>query len=405
MRRIIKNGSVFLSGEGFRRADLMITDGIISEISGELNGDAQVIDATGMLVFPGLVDIHVHGACGCDFSDGDEKSNRIIAEYEASVGVTTICPTTMSMGEEDLIKALKAGKKAMNGNAGKSSRPRARIAGFNLEGPFLALNKKGAQKEEYLRDPDIRFFRELKKASGQNIRLVTLAPELPGAMEFIRSVNRGRSGTRGVTEDDGKKKELIRVSLGHTAADYETCMKCFEMGADHVTHLYNAMSEFGHREPGVIGAAIDGVKIYHRDITAELITDGIHVHDCAIRTAFDLLPGRIALVSDSMRATGLNDGNYYLGGQEVRVIGKRAELFDGTIAGSVSNLYECLIHAVEAGIPMEEAIAAATVVPARSIGIEETAGQIKTGMPADIIIADKTLKRKSRILVSTGNDI
>lgn len=223
--------------------------------------------------------------------------------------------------------------------------------------------------EEDISAPDVDFFRECNSACGGLIRLVTLAPNMEGALEFIEKV----------------KNETV-ISLGHCSADYETAKRAFHAGASHVTHLFNAMNPIEHRAPGLIGAAAET-----ENCMAELICDGIHVHESMVRAAFKLFPGRIVLVSDSMRAAGMKEGIYELGGQQVTVTENRALLPDGTIAGSVTNLYDCMRNAVSYGIPLEEAIAAATMNPAKSIGIFEDTGSLTPGKRADVILTDRNL--------------
>ena len=236
-----------------------------------------------------------------------------------------------------------------------------------MEGPFIDAKKKGAHAEEYIIKPDVDFFLNCNESCGDLIRLVTIAPNMDGAIEFIRRLS---------------DKSII--SLGHTSADYVTSRKAIEAGAHHVTHLYNAMLPMEHRAPGLIGAAAE-----EEHVMAELICDGIHVHESMVRAAFKLFSDRIVLISDSNRATGLKDGTYELGGQEVTGAGKIATLQDGTIAGSVANLFDCMLTAISFGIPPETAIAAATMNPAKSIGIYDTVGSLTVGKKADVLIVNQ----------------
>lgn len=373
---IIQNGLVFRKEGKFERADVRVEDGIISQV-GEINDlrdGEETLEASGKYVVPGFVDIHIHGAAGHDFCDGKEDSLEQIARYERSCGVTAFCPTSMSLPVEELQEILRR----TDEYAGKmSNNDCARILGIHLEGPFLARDRKGAQKEEYLRNPDRKFFQRLQEASGNRILIVTLAPELPGAMEFIREA--------GEHTAPGKK---MTISLGHSEADYGTAMEAFRAGADHVTHLWNAMPGMHHRQPGIAGAAMD-----RGDVTVELICDGQHVHPAMIRGAFRLFgPERICLVSDSMEATGMPDGEYCLGGQKVYKKDGEARLSDGTLAGSVTNLYEGFRRAVRFGVPLEEALRAVTYNPARSIGMEKKVGVIEPGAFADILLLNKELE-------------
>ena len=360
---IIKNGLVFQEDRTFSKKDLYIEDGRIVESADQVT-DRTEVDAEGLYVLPGLVDVHSHGAVGCDFSDGDLEGLKKILAYERSCGVTSYCPTSMTIDTEELRRIFKAMGDFTEGPG------MAHVAGINMEGPFLDVDKKGAHLAEFILAPDAGFFRECNEASGNKIRLVTLAPNVEGAMEFIREV-----------------RDEVVISLGHTGADYETAKAALEAGANHVTHLCNAMLPLEHRKPGLIGAASEDEGCY-----AELISDGIHIHESMVRAVFRMFPGRVVLISDSMRATGMADGTYDLGGQQVTVNGKLATLASGTIAGSATNLYDCMRTAVSFGIPREEAIAAATMNPAKSIGVYDEVGSLTPGKRADVVLADRDLK-------------
>lgn len=362
---IIKNGRVYQENKTFAKKDLYIEGGKIVE-SLEQVTDRTEVDAEGMLVLPGLIDVHSHGAVGHDFSDGDMEGLKKILAYEYAHGITSYCPTSMTIDAEELRKIFRA-MGSFSEEAGESRL--AHVAGINMEGPFLDADKKGAHRAECIMAPDVAFFRECNEACGNLIRLVTLAPNTEGALEFTRQLH-----------------EEVSVSLGHSGADYDTAKAALEAGANHVTHLFNAMMPLGHRAPGLIGAAAEDENCY-----AEIISDGIHVHESMVRAAFKLFPGRIVLISDSMRATGMDNGTYDLGGQQVTVNGKLATLADGTIAGSATNLYDCMRTAVSFGIPLEEAVAAATMNPARSIGIYGEVGSLTPGKRADVLLADENL--------------
>lgn len=359
---IIRGGSVYQEDKCFAERDLYIENGIIVE-SPEQVSDNSVISAEGLLVLPGLIDVHSHGAVGHDFSDGNPEGIRQILAYQLSHGITSYCLTSMSLSKKDLLKAFQSVKDWQDESS------LAHIAGINMEGPFLNASKRGAHREDCILPPDPDFFRECNSACGNRIRLITLAPETEGALELISEL-----------------KNDIVVSLGHSSADYQTAKAAFHAGASHVTHLFNAMSPFGHRNPGLIGAATE-----EQNCMVELICDGVHVHESMVRAAFQLFPDRIVLISDSMRATGMETGTYDLGGQQVTVSAGHAVLSDGTIAGSVLNLFDCMKKAVSFGIPLEEAIAAATMNPAKSIGIYHITGSLTPGKRADIILVDKEL--------------
>ncbi len=359
---IIKNGIVFQEDESFLKKDLYIEKGRIIEDPAQLTDTCEV-DASGLYVLPGLIDIHSHGAMGYDFSDGNTEGLKKILRYEYAHGVTSYCPTSMTIEKEKLQEIFSSMEDWQD------QQDMSHVAGINMEGPFLDESKKGAHRRECILPPDVDFFRELNKSCGNRIRLVTLAPNTENAMEFIREL----------------KDETV-ISLGHTAADYETAREALRQGACHVTHLYNAMMPLGHRAPGLIGAASED-----DNCVAELICDGIHIHESMVRAAFRLFPGRIALISDSMRATGMENGSYDLGGQRVTVKGGLATLEDGTIAGSATNLFDGMRNAVSFGIPLEDAITAATMVPAKSIGIFNDVGSLTPGKRGDVILVDKGL--------------
>lgn len=362
---IIKGGKVFQEDGSFLEQALYINNHRLVD-KAEYQDDGKVIDAEGLLVLPGLVDIHSHGAAGEDFSDGNPEGLKKILQYEKCCGITSYCPTSMTFPKERLRKIFASIK-------GAQTEEGAKVVGINMEGPFLDPAKKGAHVEEWIAAPDAAFVRELNQDVDGLVRLVTLAPNMKGAEEFIKEMH-----------------EEVCISLGHTAADYDCASRAMKLGAHHVTHLYNAMQPFGHRAPGLIGAAMDDPECM-----VELICDGYHIHPSAIRAAFRLFgPERVILISDSMRATGMENGTYELGGQEVTVKDRKAVLKDGTLAGSATNLYGCMCKAVEFGIPLEQAIMAATANPARSIGIFDRVGSIRIGKQADLLLVSENLELK-----------
>ena len=362
---IIKGGKVFQEDGSFLEQALYINDHRLVD-KAEYQDDEKVIDAEGLLVLPGLVDIHSHGAAGEDFSDGNPEGLKKILQYEKRCGITSYCPTSMTFPKERLRQIFASIK-------GAQTEEEAKVVGINMEGPFLDPAKKGAHVEEWIAAPDAAFVRELNQDVDGLVRLVTLAPNMDGAEEFIKEMH-----------------EEVCISLGHTAADYDCASGAMKLGAHHVTHLYNAMQPFGHRAPGLIGAAMDDPECM-----VEMICDGYHIHPSAIRAAFRMFgPERVILISDSMRATGMENGTYELGGQEVTVKDRKAVLKDGTLAGSATNLYGCMCKAVEFGIPLEQAIMAATANPARSIGIFDRIGSIRIGKQADLLLVSENLELK-----------
>ena len=362
---IIKGGKVFQEDGSFLEQAIYINDHRLVD-KAEYQDDGEVIDAEGLLVLPGLVDIHSHGAAGEDFSDGNPEGLKKILQYEKRCGITSYCPTSMTFPKERLRQIFASIK-------GAQTEDGATVVGINMEGPFLDPAKKGAHVEKWIAAPDVAFVRELNQDADGLVRLVTLAPNMDGAKEFIKEMH-----------------EEVCISLGHTAADYDCASRAMKLGAHHVTHLYNAMQPFGHRAPGLIGAAMDDPECM-----VELICDGYHIHPSAIRAAFRMFgPERVILISDSMRATGMENGTYELGGQEVTVKDRKAVLKDGTLAGSATNLYGCMCKAVEFGIPLEQAIMAATANPAKSIGIFDYVGSIRIGKQADLLLVSENLELK-----------
>lgn len=362
----IIGGLVFHEGRGFIKETLYTEGGRFSLSSSE----DTILDAESCYVIPGLVDIHFHGCAGHDFSDASPDGLASIAAYQLSQGVTSICPASMTLSPETLQNICKCAEDFSH----KDGRNGSRLVGINLEGPFISNAKRGAQNPNYIRQADFSLLELLQDYAGGLVKLVTLAPETPGAIDFIRKV---------------KQSELrdISISIGHTQSDYDTAKKAFACGADHVTHLFNAMPPFTHRAPGVIGAAFDT-----SDCFVEIICDGIHIAPSVIRAAFAMFGReRVVLISDSMRATGLSDGNYTLGGLNVQVNGTLATLEDGTLAGSVTNLIECMRCAVSMGIPLETAVQCATINPARSIHIDSDYGSLEVGKVADFLLLDKNL--------------
>lgn len=376
---IIKNAKVFSPEGKFVDQEIYIKDGIFTDRKPE--GDQEVIDASGCYAIPGLTDIHFHGCVGSDFCDGTEEAISTMAKYEASIGVTTMCPATMTLSQEQLMKimtAAKGFKEKQNQNS--EAYPKcASLVGINMEGPFISKEKKGAQNEKYIMQCNEEVFDKLNQASGNLVKLIDIAPEEPNAMEFIKA-----------------KKDEVVISLAHTCADYETAKEAFDNGANHMTHLYNAMKPFTHRAPGPVGAAADDDRVQ-----AELICDGIHIHGAVVRTTFKMFgDDRIILISDSMMATGLDDGDYALGGQPVKVVGNLATLKDGTIAGSATNLMDCIRVAVQKmNVPLESAIKCAAVNSAKCIGIYDQYGSIESGKVANVVLLNqKDLKLNKVIL-------
>lgn len=370
---IIDHVKVFTEDKKFTDGGIVIKDGTIEQVYTEGNRpqtEDEILDGKGMYAIPGLIDLHFHGCKGDDFCDGSRDAIVRIAEYEASVGVTAIAPATMTLPVEELEQILRV---AAEYKKGPHSKKEADFVGINMEGPFISPAKKGAQDERNIIPCDVKVCERFLKASEGLVKFMGIAPEeSENAVSFIEAV-----------------KDKVNVSLAHTNADYDTAMAAFNAGADHAVHLYNAMPAFTHRAPGVIGAVYDS-----KHVMAEIICDGVHIHPAAVRATFEMMgEDRMILISDSMRAAGMPDGSYTLGGLDVNVVGNRATLAsDGAIAGSVTNLMDCMKTAVKTmNIPLETAVACATINPAKSLGIDAEYGSIRAGKKAHIVLMDQEL--------------
>lgn len=356
---VIGNAKVFLDGK-FVPGSVTVEKGIITAIGNEATYD---VDAGGKYLVPGFVDVHTHGAMGGDFSDGKVEDLSKMSRYYARNGVTSFLATTMTLKEHTLLPAMEGIRDFVRPADG------AKCAGIHLEGPFLCYNKRGAQAAENLHLPDADMFTRLNAASGGNVRLVTVAPETEGAMDFIRKVS-----------------PVCTVSLGHTEADYDTAMEAYQNGASHATHLFNGMPALHHRLPGVIAAAFDS------GATAELICDGLHIHPSVIRMASALFGEKLVVISDSLRCAGMPDGEYELGGQPIEMKnGKATLLGSDTLAGSSSNLLLELRNLVAFGLPLETALTAMTVAPAKAVRLDDKIGSIAPGKAADLLLLDEQL--------------
>ncbi|MCD8354259.1 MAG: N-acetylglucosamine-6-phosphate deacetylase [Clostridiales bacterium] len=357
---LIKNGLLFGADGRFSVRDIAFGETVTA--IGELDGP-EALDAAGKYVVPGFLDIHTHGAVSEDASDGSAVGLERLSRYYAAQGVTSWCPTTMTLPVPDLERALSAVRTFQSAPA-----PGARCLGVHLEGPFLSPAKRGAHAAEHLLLPDWELFRHLNEVSSGQIRLITVAGEQPGAISFLE-----------------RAAQVCTVALGHTAADYDQAMAAYAAGATHTTHLFNAMSPLGHREPGQVGAAFDS------GATVELICDGLHIHPAVVRMVFRLFEGRVALVSDSLRCAGMPDGTYTLGGEPVLKQNGKATRPDGTLAGSSISVLEAVRNAVFFGVPLEAAIRAATITPAKVVGAAARLGSLEVGKLADLLILDRDL--------------
>lgn len=372
---IIKNVKVYGEDKTFTEGGIVIRDGKFTKIFRdeipEIKAAEEVIDGEGCYAVPGLIDMHFHGCKGYDFCDGTKEAIEAIAKYEESIGVTAIAPATMTLPVKELERIL-----AVAADYNREAHDGADLIGINMEGPFISAEKKGAQDERNIILCDEKVCRRFLRASEGLVKFVGIAPEKnEDAAEFIR-----------------KMKEEVHISLAHTNADYDTAKEAFDAGACHAVHLFNAMPAFAHRDPGVVGAVSDSPHV-----NAEIICDGVHIHPSMVRAAFKMMGAeRMILISDSMRAAGMPDGRYMLGGLEVDVAGNRATLAsNGALAGSATNLMDCMRTAVkDMGIPLEEAVACATVNPAKALGVYEVYGSITPGKKGNVVLLDKELRLK-----------
>ena len=377
---IIKNVKVYTEDKRFEDGEIYIRDGIFTSAPEGMEAE-EMIDGEGCYAIPGLIDLHFHGCKGDDFCDGTKEAIARIAEYEASVGVTAIAPATMTLPVDELEAILKTAAEYKKEQVSE----RADLIGINMEGPFISSEKKGAQDARNIISCDQEIAERFLEASEGLVKFIGIAPEQnDGFREFIEAM-----------------KGKVQISLAHTNADYETAKAAFDAGACHAVHLYNAMPAFTHREPGVVGAVSDSGHVM-----AEMICDGVHIHPAVVRATFKMLgEDRMILISDSMRATGMPDGQYTLGGLAVNVVGNRATLVsDGALAGSATNLTDCMRTVVkEMGIPLETAVACATMNPARSLGVYDRYGSITEGKHANVVLLDKELELK--LVIKDGKRI
>ncbi|MGG3468202.1 N-acetylglucosamine-6-phosphate deacetylase [Neobacillus pocheonensis] len=317
------------------------------------------IDGNGHLLIPGMIDVHIHGADGFDMMDGTIESIEAVSKACVRTGCTSFLATSVSSSLEDLLKMI-ANVKELSGKE-----PGARILGLHIEGPYLNVKRKGMQNECYLRHPDLEEMKKLINKSGSLLRMVTLAPELPGGLEMIRFLR-----------DKG-----IIAAIAHSDATYEEAKQAFANGATHVTHCFNGMRPIHHRDPGLVLAAFE-----ESSVSVQAIVDDVHLHPAIVRLLYrEKGPEKMVLITDALQAMGLGDGTYLFGGHEVRVIDGVAKLGDGTLASSTVTMNEALEKTIQTGIPLRDAVRMATLTPANVLGLEHK-GRIEPGADADLVL-------------------
>ena len=346
---------------------VIVENGRITSICNDIlsiPAEEETYDLSDLLLVPGFIDIHIHGASGQDTSDGNVKALETISSYLAEKGVTGFCPTTMMIPDDSILKVLKSAE-----DFRREDHPGALMLGLRMEGPFLSKEKCGVQNPEYAKEPSSKYIEELLSGYPEDlVRIIDIAPELPGSEEAIMHL-----------------KEKYILSMAHTAADYDCAKKAIGHGVRHGTHLFNAMNPLSHHEPGAVGALLEDP-----DATCELICDGLHVHPAVLKLAWKLLgEDRVVVVSDAMRAAGMPDGEYDLGGTVVKVSGGRTDFGNGRLAGSTTDLYSEFLFLLSMGIPVTSALRSVSINPARVLGIEDMTGSLEVGKYADMVALDK----------------
>lgn len=364
-----KNARIFTGDFTFKTGAFEVKDGKFGQILPE-SVPEDAIDLGGATVIPGLIEVHSHGNSGYDFSDGDYEGLKEMAKYFLCCGVTSFAPASMTLPYDVLEKAFATARRIVD----EAPEGCSVLRGIQMEGPYFSYKKRGAQNPDYLKEPDFEGFKALYEGCGGLIRIVDVAPELPGAEDFVK-----------------KAKEYCTVSIAHTACNYEEAKAAIDAGVTHLTHLYNAMPAINHREPGVIPAAVE-----NGNVRAEIICDGLHIHPAAVRLAFAMFTGeRMILVSDSGRCAGQPDGTKFeLGGQIAQLVDGVARLADGTIACSATNMYQCVVNTISWGVKEEDVIRAATYNPACALGVQDVVGSIETGKQADFLICSPDYHNK-----------
>lgn len=367
MKQII-NARIVTESAVLENKTLLFSDRI-EEISDSVKTGVETVDAEGLYLIPGLIDLHIHGYNGADASDGTEASLEKMAEGIIKNGVTAFLPTTMTVSYAELDAAFCAARSVMKRKREGASLG-AEVLGVHAEGPFISKKKKGAQNEANIKAPDADFVIKY----GDVIRLMTVAPETDEDFAEIKRI---------------KRETGVVLSIGHTAADYEAALASVKAGVTHATHLFNAMTPITHREPGAAGAAL-----FSPEVSCELICDTFHIHKALFEPVYRLKGDRLNLITDSLSCAGLADGAYRSGGLTVYKKGIECRLADGTIAGSVLKLNEAVRNLCLSGVPLPKAVSAASLYPAKTLGIDGERGEIREGLYADFSLCDGDINIK-----------
>jgi len=367
-RRWITNVRIATESAILERGSVLIEDGhIVSVAEGRPDSfhgadGTELTDGNGLLLIPGMIDVHIHGASGYDMMDGTKRSVEAVSSACAAAGCTSFLATSVSSSIEDLLSMIGKVKEV----AGHE--PGARIVGIHAEGPYLNVKRKGMQNEAFLRHPDMAEMERIIGHADGLMKMVTVAPELPGGMEMVEELHR-----RGIV-----------VALAHSDATYDEASEAFRRGASHVTHCFNGMRPIHHRDPGLVAAAFE-----QPHVSLQAIVDNVHLHPAVVRLMHRVKgPEGVVLITDALQAMGLGDGTYTFGGHEVTVAGGVATLQDGTLASSTVTMNEALRNTVQLGIPLHDAVAMASRTPAVILGLTRK-GIIAPGADADLSLLDE----------------
>ncbi|MBS4196126.1 N-acetylglucosamine-6-phosphate deacetylase [Lederbergia citri] len=361
--KVIINARVATSNDIAQSSAVWIEDGKIQvvehSILPEIPKGYEVIDANDHLLIPGMIDVHIHGANGFDMMDGTEESILEVSKTCASTGCTSFLVTSVSSSIEDLMLMIQNVKNVIGSEQG------AKIAGIHLEGPYLNVKRKGMQNELYLRHPNLEEMKDILSEAGDLVKMVTVAPELPGGIEMVEYL---------------KEKGII-VAVAHSDATYEEAKEAFSKGASHVTHCFNGMRPIHHRDPGLVVAAFE-----EEHVSLQAIVDHVHLHPAIVRLMHRIKgPEGVVLITDALQAMNMGDGVYEFGGHKVTVANGEARLADGTLASSTVTMNEALLKTVESGISLQDAVYMAATTPADILGLQNK-GRIAPQMDADLVL-------------------